>query len=114
MHHLLKIIIYNLQEITYENGVFIVSKKIKLKCFRCHSTVHCHKQSLRDGISCSLCEGQMKTIGPVHTNEINKNALEQAIGTLRNIEYGKIEGVGIETNTYKNGKQYLVINVDFK
>lgn len=91
-----------------------MSEKIKLKCYRCHSTMHCRKSYLKDGISCSLCEGHMNTIGPVDTNDINKVQLNQAIGTLRNIEYGKIEGVGVETNTYEDGKQYLTINVDFK
>lgn len=91
-----------------------MNEKIKLKCHGCQSTVHCHKSYLKDGISCSLCKGPMMTIGLVGTNDINKVQLNQAIETLRNIEYGKIEGVGIETNTYEDGRQYLTINVDFK
>ncbi|HLR70990.1 MAG TPA: hypothetical protein VK085_06120 [Pseudogracilibacillus sp.] len=91
-----------------------MNEKIKLKCYRCHSTMHCRKSYLKDGISCSLCEGQMMTIGLVDTNDINKFQLNQAIETLRNIKYGEIEGVGIETNTYQDGAKYLTINVDFK
>lgn len=48
------------------------------------------------------------------SNDVNKNAMLQAIDTLRNTDISKVEGVGIETNTYEDGKQYLIINVDFK
>lgn len=91
-----------------------MSEEIKLKCFRCDSTMYCRKSRLKDGISCSLCEGYVNVVGPVDTNDINKVQLNQAIEILRNIKYGEIEGVGIETNTYQDGTQYLTINVDFK
>lgn len=44
----------------------------------------------------------------------NKESLLLAIETLKKVEYEKVEGVSVETNTYEDGAMYLTVNIDFK